>query len=268
MRIVCKARWGWRFFCALLLVGAFLAHQAPSEPASPVPPDPESRTEYCEEVSLPELENDELTRLANEVLSARRTAPANAPLPDLDRFERERDPELLAPLAIEIGPVLGGAAKERMIALARSGDAVHREHALLALLGHADPPAVETMLSLADISQPPNVADRALDALLSITESLAGTHRDETLFRARLFADRGETAPCATALLLLAELGAEEQDRPRLERLSRHGDPRVSLAARRALIEYCRAHGESARAQEVWESIPKEYRCNVAEEQP
>ncbi len=201
-----------------------------------------------------EFECPELTALANEILAS--SHPPDPVSDDLERFERESDPEVLAPLAIDLGPRLVDGAEKRMREIARSGDAVHREHALLALMGHFG--AVETMLALADPAQPPNVADRALDALLSVADRLDGAQRDEARTRARLLADQGEASPRSTALLLLAELGAEAADRGRLEALALHEDPRVSLAARRTLIEFLRAQGQPDRARRIWETLPKE----------
>lgn len=246
-------RWAWRLLPLLLLGTALLVRRnsPPLESARAAPPSRESFDHDSTEAADPEL-----TAFANGLLRSR--ASSEPPSCDLDRFERATDPDELARLAIDFIPRLQGEDKERMIRLARSGDALHQEHALLALLSHSDPESVDAMLAAADLARPAAVADRALDGLLSVAGGLEGSRRAEALVRARIFADRGEPACRSTALLLLSELGAGDEDRSRLEASAAHPDSRVSLPARRALLEYLRGHGESEMARQVLESLSKE----------
>jgi HEAT repeat protein len=156
----------------------------------------------------------------------------------LEDFEREADPSSLCRMALELKARLEGPVKERLLQIAVQGDSLHQEHALLALLGHADESSVQVMLQLAVASQPPAVHERALDGLLSVADqvpvALLGRVRDG----ARLWVEIGKPSDCSTALLILAELGVQEEEIPLVEQMASSLDARVSLAALRGLVEY------------------------------
>lgn len=246
-------KWTWRILCLALLGSAFVFRREVAR-IDRVAAD-EHRVEtrrFVEE----ERVDPELAAFADALLDPPASESPRRSV--LDAFETETDPAKLGPMAVDLIAGLDAADERRMIEIARSGDALHQEHALVALLGHGSPDAIGAMLALADPVYPPAVADRALDALLSVAPSLDGAQQEEARARARLLADRGEPSAQATALLLLTELGIETEDGGRFETLAHHPDPRVSLAAKRALFEQARVRGEHDFAQRIWESLPRE----------
>jgi len=176
----------------------------------------------------------------------------------VERFEQETDPKALTTLALELNEEMDGDDEGRIARVARFGDGLHQEHALFALIGRSGTDAVDAMLAAADPSRPPMVADRALDALISVVDALEGQRREEARVRARLLADFGAISCRATALLLLTAMGLEGEDLPRVEFMSRHEDPRIALAAKRGWFEYFHGRGEHEKARPIWESMKLE----------
>jgi len=122
-------------------------------------------------------------------------------------------------------------------------------------LENAPDRTIREELDLADPSQPAAIADRALDGLLAVSETLQGADRAEARARARRLADLGEPSVQATALHLLAELGSEDEDRSLLEASTLHPDVRVSLAAKRALFEHLTARGDAPASRELLSTL-------------